>query len=98
MSPLSLFHALAGLLALLAALAIFAFRSAWNDFLWPLIILNDPANFTSQVAIQQLRTHYTIDYSVVMTASVLATLPLLVLFLVAGKQLVAGIMEGAVKG
>ena len=47
---------------------------------------------------KQLRTHYTIDYSVVMTASVLATVPLLVLFLIAGKQLVAGIMEGAVKG
>ena len=81
-----------------AVFGLFAAMGAWNDFLWPLIILNDPNNFTSQVAIQQLRTQYSIDYSVVMTGSILATLPLLLLFLVAGRQLVAGIMEGAVKG
>jgi cellobiose transport system permease protein len=82
-----------------AVFGLFAAMGAWNDFLWPLIILNDPQNFTSQVAIQQLRTDYMgVDYSVVMTASIVATLPLLLLFLVAGRQLVAGIMEGAVKG
>jgi cellobiose transport system permease protein len=82
-----------------AVFGLFAAMGAWNDFLWPLIILNDPQNFTSQVAIQQLRTQYmSVDYSVVMTASIVATLPLLLLFLIAGRQLVAGIMEGAVKG
>ncbi|QJU56179.1 carbohydrate ABC transporter permease [Herbiconiux sp. KACC 21604] len=81
-----------------AVFGLFAAMGAWNDFLWPLIILNSPDMFTSQVAIQQLRTAYSIDYSVTMTASVIATLPLLLLFLAAGKQLVAGIMEGAVKG
>ncbi|SDU85045.1 carbohydrate ABC transporter permease [Jiangella alkaliphila] len=81
-----------------AVFGLFTAMAAWNDFLWPLVILNSPEHFTSQVAIQQLRTQYTIDYSVVMTASVIATVPLLLLFLLAGKQLVAGIMEGAVKG
>ena len=81
-----------------AVFGLFTAMAAWNDFLWPLVILNSPQHFTSQVAIQQLRTQYTIDYSVVMTASVIATVPLLLLFLLAGKQLVAGIMEGAVKG
>jgi len=81
-----------------AVFGLFAAMATWNDFLWPLVVLNTPDMFTSQVAIQQLRTQYTIDYSTVMTASVLATLPLLLLFAVAGKQLVAGIMEGAVKG
>lgn len=82
-----------------AVFGLFAAMGAWNDFLWPLIILNSPEKFTSQVAIQQLRTDYmAVDYSVVMTASVIATLPLLLLFIAAGKQLVAGIMEGAVKG
>ena len=81
-----------------AVFGLFAAMSAWNDFLWPLVILNTPDNFTSQVAIQQLRTQYTIDYSTVMTGSVLATIPLLLLFLLAGRQLVAGIMDGAVKG
>jgi len=82
-----------------AVFGLFSAMAAWNDFLWPLIILNSPENFTSQVAIQQLRTQYmSVDYAVVMTASIVATLPLLILFIVAGKQLVAGIMEGAVKG
>jgi len=81
-----------------AVFGLFAAMGAWNDFLWPLVILNTPENFTSQVAIQQLRTAYTVDYSIVMTGSVLATLPLLILFILAGRQLVAGIMEGAVKG
>jgi cellobiose transport system permease protein len=81
-----------------AVFGLFAAMSAWNDFLWPLVILNTPENFTSQVAIQQLRTQYTIDYSTVMTGSILATLPLLLLFVLAGRQLVAGIMDGAVKG
>ncbi|WP_413803715.1 carbohydrate ABC transporter permease [Streptomyces iranensis] len=81
-----------------AVFGLFVAMTTWNDFLWPLVVLNTPDMFTSQVAIQQLRTQYTIDYSTVMTASVLATLPLLLLFVAAGKQLVAGIMEGAVKG
>jgi cellobiose transport system permease protein len=81
-----------------AVFGLFAGMAAWNDFLWPLIVLNTPEHFTSQVAIQQLRSQYTIDYSIVMTGSVLATLPILIVFVIAGKQLVAGIMEGAVKG
>jgi cellobiose transport system permease protein len=81
-----------------AVFGLYAGMTAWNDFLWPLIILNSPEHFTVQVAIQQLRTQYTIDYSNTLAGAVLGTLPLLLLFVVAGKQLVAGIMEGAVKG
>ena len=81
-----------------AVFGLYAGMTAWNDFLWPLIILNSPEHFTVQVAIQQLRTQYTIDYSNTLAGSVLGTLPLLLLFAVAGKQLVAGIMDGAVKG
>lgn len=81
-----------------AVFGLYAGMTAWNDFLWPLIILNSPEHFTVQVAIQQLRTQYTIDYSNTLAGSVLGTLPLLLLFAVAGRQLVAGIMDGAVKG
>jgi cellobiose transport system permease protein len=81
-----------------AVFGLYAGMTAWNDFLWPLIILSSPEHFTVQVAIQQLRTQYTIDYSNTLAGSVLGTLPLLLLFAVAGKQLVAGIMDGAVKG
>lgn len=57
-----------------------------------------PQNPTLQTALSQLQSGYYIDYSIVLTGAVLATLPLLVLFVIAGRQLVSGIMAGAVKG
>jgi cellobiose transport system permease protein len=70
---------------------------AWTDYLWPLIVLS-PANPTLQTALSQLQSGYYVDYSIVLTGAVLATIPLLVLFVLAGKQLISGIMQGAVKG
>lgn len=64
---------------------------------WPYIVL-DPQNPTLPVALRQLQTAYFVDYSLVLCGVVLATLPLLALFVVAGQQLVSGIMAGAVKG
>jgi cellobiose transport system permease protein len=72
---------------------------AWNDFLWPQVVLNSPSNFTVQVALRQIeRQAYAVDYGVALAGSLIATLPLLLLFLLLGRQIVAGIMEGAVKG
>lgn len=81
----------------MAILALFTFMLAWTDFLWPLIILN-AGNPTLQTALSQLQSGYYIDYSIVLTGAVMATIPLLVLFIVAGRQLISGIMQGAVKG
>jgi len=81
----------------MAILGLFTFMTAWTDYLWPLIVL-PPQNPTLQTALSQLQSGFYIDYSVVLTGAVLATLPLLILFVVAGKQLVSGIMAGAVKG
>lgn len=81
----------------MAILGLFTFMMAWTDFLWPLIVLN-PTNPTLQTALAQLQSGYYIDYSIVLAGAVLATLPLLILFIVAGRQLVSGIMAGAVKG
>lgn len=50
------------------------------------------------VALSQLQANYFVDYSIVLAGVLLAALPLLILFVVAGRQLVAGIMQGAVKG
>ena len=79
-------------------LGLFAFLGTWNDFLWPLLVLNDPNQFTVQVAVNQLSASYTIDYALVLGGAFLATAPLLVLFVVVGRQLVSGVMDGAVKG
>ncbi|NYD67494.1 cellobiose transport system permease protein [Agromyces atrinae] len=81
----------------MAILGLFTFMMAWTDYLWPLIVLG-PTNPTLQTALSQLQSGYYIDYPVVLTGAVLATLPLLVLFVIAGKQLISGIMAGAVKG
>jgi cellobiose transport system permease protein len=81
----------------MAILGLFTFMTAWTDYLWPLIVLS-PQNPTLQTALSQLQSGYYIDYSIVLTGAVLATLPLLVLFIIAGRQLISGIMAGAVKG
>ncbi len=78
-------------------LALFTFVSAWNNFFWPFIVL-DPQDPTLPVALSLLQANYFVDYSVVLAGVLLSTIPLLILFFFTGKQLVAGIMQGAVKG
>jgi cellobiose transport system permease protein len=80
-----------------AVLGLFTFMMTWNDFLWPLVTLT-PDNPTVQVSLSTLASGYYQDYSLVLAGTAIATVPLLVLFFVAGRQLIAGIMEGAVKG
>ena len=80
-----------------AMLALFTFVASWTNFFWPFIVLG-PSNPTLPVAIQLLQASYFKDYSLIMAGVVAATLPLVLVFIVAGRHLVAGIMQGAVKG
>ncbi len=80
-----------------AMLFLFTFVGAWNNFFWPFIVL-DRQNPTLPVALSLLQSNYFVDYSVVLAGVLLSTIPLLILFAFAGKQLVSGIMAGAVKG
>ena len=80
-----------------AMLGLFTFVTAWNNFFWPFIVL-DRQNPTLPVALSLLQSNYFVDYSIVLAGVLLSTLPLLILFVFAGKQLVSGIMAGAVKG
>jgi cellobiose transport system permease protein len=79
-------------------LGLFSFLGSWNDFLWPLLVLQSPENFTVQVAINQLKGSYALDYALNMGGAFMATAPLLLLFIFVGKRLVGGVMDGAVKG
>ena len=79
-------------------LGLFAFLAAWNDYLWPTIVLQNPKHFTLQVALTQLKPMYGLDYGLQMGGAFLATAPLLILFIFVGKKLVTGVMDGAVKG
>jgi len=80
-------------------LGLFSFLATWNDFLWPLLVLNDPEVSTVQVTVNRLgKNNYVLDYALNMGGALLATIPLLLLFAVVGKRLVSGVMDGAVKG
>lgn len=82
----------------LAALVIFTFMGQWNSFIWPLLMLNTQDKYTVPVALNTLTGLSHVDYSGLMLGSLLATLPLMVLFLLFQRQFVAGLLGGALKG
>ncbi|MFG3017179.1 carbohydrate ABC transporter permease [Streptomyces sp. NPDC048254] len=82
----------------MAVLGMLTFVQAWNDFLWPFLVLTQTGNPTVQVALAGLGRGYTPDQSLIMAGALLGTLPLLLVFAIFGKQIVGGIMQGAVKG
>ena len=80
----------------MAVLGILAFMASWNDFLWPFIVVrNHP---TIQVAVASISTGYSPDQTITLAGSLIATLPLIVVAAVFGRQIVGGIIAGAVKG
>ncbi|KQS68740.1 carbohydrate ABC transporter permease [Modestobacter sp. Leaf380] len=81
----------------MAVLAMLTFLTAWNEFFWPIIALTQ-ANPTVQVALAGLGSGYVPQRAVIMAGTILGTLPVLIVFAVLGKQIVGGIMQGAVKG
>ncbi|GAA1818816.1 carbohydrate ABC transporter permease [Agromyces neolithicus] len=82
----------------IAALVIYTFISQWNAFIWPLLMLNTEDQYTVPVALNRMIGMSRVDYSGLMLGSLLATLPLMLLFLVFQKQFVSGLLGGAVKG
>jgi cellobiose transport system permease protein len=81
----------------LGVLGLLTFAGTWNDFQWPFIVLFGSDQITVQVSLSTLASGQFIVYSRMMAGAVLATIPLLMLFVVAGRQIVTGIMDGAVK-
>jgi multiple sugar transport system permease protein len=82
----------------LVALAIFALSYTWNDFLWPFLVLDNPSLWTLPVGLARLRGRFTADYSLVMAASTITTLPLLLLYFMAQKRFVEGVTLTGMKG
>lgn len=82
----------------LAALVIYTFMSQWNAFIWPLLMLNTETSYTVPLALNRMIGLTHVDYSGLMLGSLLATLPLLLVFLFFQKQFIAGLLGGAVKG
>ncbi len=81
----------------MAVLGMLTFLMAWNDFFWPIIVLSSQ-NPTIQVSFQSLATGYAPQQSIIMAGTLYGTVPVLVVFALLGRQIVGGIMSGAVKG
>jgi cellobiose transport system permease protein len=78
-------------------LGLLTFMTHWNEFFWPFIVLADPANPTVQVSLRTLNTAYHQDMAQIFAGMLIATLPLLLIFILFFRQIIRGIMEGAVK-
>jgi sn-glycerol 3-phosphate transport system permease protein len=84
--------------AALATLAVFSFLQAWNQYLWPLLVTNEPDMRTVQIGIAALQAEEVQRTNVVLAGTVIALLPMLVLVVVFQRFLVRGLTAGAVKG
>ncbi|KNB53789.1 carbohydrate ABC transporter permease [Streptomyces caatingaensis] len=82
----------------LAVVAIFAFTGAWDDFLWPLVVLSDSDRFTLTVGLNFLHGTFQQNPRLVAAGTVIAVAPLLVMFAVLQRYFFRGVGEGAVKG
>lgn len=83
---------------ILATLAIWTFLATWNDFMWPLIVLNDAAMYTLPVALANLVGEHAQDTELMMAGSVLTVLPVMLVFLFLQRYYVQGITAGSLKG
>jgi ABC-type glycerol-3-phosphate transport system permease component len=84
----------------LAAITILTFQGIWNEFFWPLLLLGfgDPDHYTVQLGIAQFRFQYQTLWPQLMAASVIAILPIVVIFLFFQRYFVAGVVASGVKG
>lgn len=89
---------LPNVLGMLAVIAIFSFIGAWDDFLWPLIVLTTPDKFTLTVGLEYLSGTFTNNPRVVAAGTMIAFIPIVVFFAVLQRYFFRGVDEGAIKG
>ena len=82
----------------LVTLAIFTFMAAWNDFMWPLIVLTDQEHYTLPVALASLSREHIMDVEMMMAGAVVTVIPVLLLFLLLQRYYIQGLLLGSVKG
>ncbi|WP_371502498.1 carbohydrate ABC transporter permease [Kitasatospora sp. NBC_00374] len=83
---------------MLSVIVIFTFIGAWDDFLWPLIVLNDPQKYTLTVGLQYLNGTFSANPRLIAAGTMIAFLPIVVVFAVCQRFFFKGVEEGAVKG
>ena len=82
----------------LVTLTIFTFMAAWNDFMWPLIVLTDQEHYTLPVALATLSRENLMDVEMMMAGAVVTVIPVLLLFLALQRYYIQGLLLGSVKG
>ncbi|MFP5288372.1 MAG: carbohydrate ABC transporter permease, partial [Thermoanaerobaculia bacterium] len=82
---------------ILVTLGVFTFLTAWNDFMWPLIVLTDESKYTLPVALANLSGEHVQDTELMMAGAVVTVLPGLLVFLLLQRQYIEGITMGSVK-
>ncbi len=82
----------------LATLALLTFLANWNDFLWPLYVLFSPERLTIQPGLSTLQSAYTTDYATILAGGAIASIPVLILFLISQRFVIEGIARGGLKG
>jgi len=83
---------------IMVTLAIFSFLAAWNDFMWPLIVLTGQEHYTLPIALASLSREHVQDSELMMAGSVVTVLPVLLLFLALQRHYLQGLLLGSVKG
>ena len=81
----------------LGTLGLVTFIGSWNNFMAPLVVMRSAENYTLPLALRSLQSPVNTEWGALMAGSAIATLPLIVLFVVASRQLIAGLTAGAVK-
>ncbi|MCC6441967.1 MAG: carbohydrate ABC transporter permease [Armatimonadetes bacterium] len=83
---------------MIGAFCLISFMGAWNNFLWPQIILHNDQRFTLPIALNQMVGLYSQQYGTLMAGTLLSVLPVILLFFLLQKEFIAGLTLGAVKG
>jgi arabinogalactan oligomer/maltooligosaccharide transport system permease protein len=82
----------------IAVTAFYAFITAWNEFLYAIVFLSDPASFTLPIAVRLFINQFTQNWGGAMALSVIVTLPVVVFFYIAQRYLISGLSTGGIKG
>ena len=79
-------------------LAVLSFLTNWNDFLWPVYVLFTPGSLTLPPGLAILQGAYTTNYAVIMAGGVLASIPVLIVFILAQRYIIQGVARSGLKG
>ncbi len=82
----------------IAILAIFSFRWRWNDYVWPLLALTRPEMYTLQLQLRTLSGAEAVDWSALLSFSVLTMIPVLIIFIIFNRQIMSSEVSSGVKG